>query len=80
MFIFRDADKLSGNDAASAWADIWPMIQSHKLKSIDMRAVAGPNVPPGGYLFYWEDLTPHGHVSGHRRPQGQRGLSLRAGW
>ena len=55
MYIFRDADTLSGNDAASAWADIWPMIQSHKLKSIDMRAVAGPNVPPGGYLFYWDD-------------------------
>ena len=55
MYIFRDADTLSGNDAGSAWADIWPMIQSRKLKSIDMRAVAGPNVPPGGYLFYWDD-------------------------
>jgi len=42
-------------DLAKEWISIWPLIRTRRLKSIDLKAIAGPGVPDGYRLFYWNE-------------------------
>jgi hypothetical protein len=54
-FVFRGPERLADKALALGWKAMWPLIRDRRLKSIDMRDIAGIDAPTGSYLFYWDD-------------------------
>jgi hypothetical protein len=53
ILLFRGAERMTKAELVSEWHDIWPLIRDKRLKSIDLRAAAGPDAPEGYYFFHW---------------------------
>jgi hypothetical protein len=53
--IFLGANRLAKPELAAHWKDFWPLVREKKLKSFDLQALAGREVPGGYYLFYWKE-------------------------
>jgi hypothetical protein len=55
--IFHGAKRLNRKndpELAREWKAMWPRIRDKKLRSFDLAALAGRDVPGGYYLFYWK--------------------------
>jgi hypothetical protein len=55
IYVFRGPERLQKDQLVREWKDFWPLIRDRKLKSFELKDLAGPNVPEGYYLFYWKE-------------------------